>query len=64
MRLFELEKPLRRGWLFGCTLHVDEANGAARALYASEGFVATGRRPDYYAVGRHAIAMQLELQSE
>ena len=47
-----------------CTLHVDEANGAARALYASAGFVATGRRADYYAVGRHAIAMQLELQSD
>lgn len=44
-----------------CTLHVDEANAAARALYADQGFVAAGRRDDYYRVGRHAIVMQLDL---
>lgn len=44
-----------------CTLHVDEANEAARRLYAAQGFRQTGRREDYYRLGRHAIAMELEL---
>jgi len=46
-----------------CTLHVDEANAPAAALYTSVGFTVTSRRADYYALGRHALAMQLDLES-
>jgi len=43
------------------TLHVDEENAAARALYERAGFRVSGRREDYYRAGRHALAMSLEL---
>ena len=46
-----------------CTLHVDERNEPARALYGRMGFAATSRRDDYYKPGRHAFAMELELAS-
>ena len=45
-----------------CTLHVDEANAPAATLYTSVGFTVTNRRADYYALGRHALAMQLDLE--
>ena len=43
------------------TLHVDENNAAAKALYLSMGFVVSGRRSDYYRPGRSALAMELDL---
>ena len=44
-----------------CTLHVDEGNMPAQALYRSVGFEQTGRRDDYYRVGRHALVMEKEM---
>ena len=44
-----------------CTLHVDEGNTPAQALYRSLGFEETGRRDDYYRVGRHALVMEKEM---
>lgn len=45
-----------------CTLHVDEANTRARALYTSFGFRAQGDRlVDFYRPGRHAIEMMCDL---
>ena len=44
-----------------CTLHVDETNEPAKALYASLGFAVSGRRVDYYRAGRSALAMELSL---
>ena len=44
-----------------CTLHVDEANEPAKALYLAMGFVVAGRRADYYRVGRSALAMERSL---
>jgi len=44
----------------GCThieLEVRRSNGAARGLYASEGFTARGYRPRYYADGEDAVIM-------
>ena len=52
----------RRGRAQVCTLHVDEANAPARALYLAMGFGVTGRRDDYYRVGRHALVMERELE--
>jgi ribosomal protein S18 acetylase RimI-like enzyme len=50
------------GILKGFYLHVDEANEAARALYASMGFTQNGDRiVDYYGSGRHALELELEL---
>ena len=46
-----------------CTLHVDETNAAAIALYCSMGFAVSGRRVDYYRMGRSALAMELALVS-
>jgi len=42
-------------------LEVEAGNEPARGLYASRGFVETGRRPDYYGRGRDAICMDLPL---
>ena len=47
-----------------CTLHVDESNLPARELYQSMGFAVTTRRADYYRIGRHALAMEMNLLSE
>ena len=45
-----------------CFLEVADTNAAARALYASAGFVEVGRRPGYYrsagAAPRDAILMR------
>jgi len=38
-------------------LEVRVSNHAARAFYASTGFVAVGRRPRYYANGEDALLM-------
>ena len=43
------------------TLEVRCGNAAARALYASLGFVETGRRADYYGPGEEAILLRLDL---
>jgi ribosomal-protein-alanine N-acetyltransferase len=42
-------------------LEVAEENRAALALYAGLGFVDAARRPDYYAPGRHARLLRLDL---
>jgi ribosomal-protein-alanine N-acetyltransferase len=42
-------------------LEVAEENAAALALYAGLGFVDAARRPDYYAPGRHARLLRLDL---
>lgn len=44
-------------------LEVDEANSAARAVYAGRGFVTTGTRRDYYqtADGQPATALVMRL---
>jgi ribosomal protein S18 acetylase RimI-like enzyme len=47
-----------------CTLHVDETNEPAKALYLAMGFVVAGRRQDYYCVGRSALAMERILFKE
>jgi ribosomal protein S18 acetylase RimI-like enzyme len=47
-----------------CTLHVDEDNARARALYASFGFAPHGERlVDFYRSGRHALELVLDLQA-
>ena len=47
-----------------CTLHVDEDNAHARALYASFGFAPHGERlVDFYRSGRHALELVLDLQA-
>ena len=51
----------RKGRAQVATLHVDESNAPARALYATMGFAVTGRREDYYRVGRHALMMEASL---
>ena len=52
----------RAGRAQSCSLHVDESNEAAKALYQSLGFIVSSRRKDYYRVGRHALAMELLLE--
>jgi len=42
-------------------LEVAEENAPALALYAALGFVDAARRPDYYAPGRHARLLRLDL---
>lgn len=42
-------------------LEVAEENAPALALYAAQGFVEAARRPDYYAPGRHARLLRLDL---
>ena len=42
-----------------CTLHVDESNQPAIALYQAMGFRIASRRADYYRLGRSALAMEL-----
>lgn len=44
-------------------LDVATTNAAALALYASEGWAVTGRRPGYYASGADAILMAKRLKS-
>jgi ribosomal-protein-alanine N-acetyltransferase len=39
-------------------LLVDEQNAPAIALYERAGYLTVGRKPDYYARGRHALVMQ------
>jgi ribosomal-protein-alanine N-acetyltransferase len=43
-------------------LEVEEANEAARRLYAAAGFTRIGLRRDYYAPGSHALAMRHSFQ--
>jgi len=40
------------------TLEVEDANAAARALYADVGFIEKRRRREYYGAGRDAIVME------
>lgn len=42
-------------------LEVEEANGAALAVYRRLGFSPIDRRRDYYGVGLHAIVMELPI---
>lgn len=42
-------------------LEVEGDNDPARALYAGLDFAQAGRRPDYYAPGRHALLLRREL---
>jgi ribosomal-protein-alanine N-acetyltransferase len=42
-------------------LEVADDNAAARALYARSGFAEVGRRRGYYAPGRDAVILALEL---
>ena len=51
----------RHGRAQVCTLHVDETNEPAKALYLSMGFEVTGRRVDYYRVGRSALSMEVNM---
>ena len=44
-------------------LHCDETNWAARALYESAGFKVTDRCVDFYRTGRHALEMEISLDS-
>ncbi|MBI4422226.1 MAG: GNAT family N-acetyltransferase [Elusimicrobia bacterium] len=44
-----------------CALEVSEANGPARALYASLGYRVVGRRPKYYNDASDAVLMALDL---
>lgn len=46
------------------TLHVDPARTEAVALYTSMGFAEDSRRVDYYAAGRDALFMELDLTAE
>jgi len=56
-----LDEAARRG-AEECFLEVREDNTAARAFYASEGFVEIGVRRGYYDHGRvNAVSMRLEL---
>jgi ribosomal-protein-alanine N-acetyltransferase len=51
----------------GCAdvlLEVAEDNTAARALYATAGFVEITRRDDYYGRGRSALVLRLRLAHE
>ncbi len=43
------------------TLEVRERNESARALYAAEGMIVTGRRPGYYETGEDALIMGADL---
>lgn len=54
---------LRNSPVTALFLEVDEANGAARAVYAGRGFVTTGSRRDYYqtADGKPATALVMRL---
>lgn len=44
------------------TLHVEETNSKARALYAAAGFAVETRIDHYYSRGRHALVMKLQLE--
>jgi len=46
------------------TLEVRPGNAAARALYASLGFLEVGRRADYYGPREDAVLMRLDRQTE
>ncbi|MFA6029763.1 MAG: ribosomal protein S18-alanine N-acetyltransferase [Elusimicrobiota bacterium] len=59
-----LDALYREGRAAGClraTLEVSASNGPASALYASEGFVVVGRRPNYYNDRSDAILMDKPL---
>lgn len=51
----------RRAGAEAVFLEVRAANEPAQALYRSLGFVAVGRRPDYYEDGEDAVLMNLTL---
>lgn len=55
--LGELYREARAAGCRRATLEVSDANAPARALYASEGFVVVGRRPNYYNDRSDAILM-------
>lgn len=53
---------LKESRCLSCTLHVEEARLVAQKLYASRGFKVAGKRlDDYYAKGRHAWKMELDM---
>lgn len=57
----------RRGGARSVVLEVAADNNAARALYAGRGFVAVGRRPDYYRRRRlpiDALVLRLGLSAD
>lgn len=60
-----LDEVLHQAQLMGATnlfLEVAETNDSARALYASRGFVAGRRRPDYYRGPNRVPTAALELR--
>lgn len=63
MLLRRAHEEARLGGCLVVTLEVSHRNAAARHLYETEGYVAVGRRPKYYADGSDAVLMDLNLPS-
>jgi len=64
MLLLHAIKAAQAGRARQLTLHVDDANEPAKALYRDVGFTKADLRSDFYAPGRHALAMEFRLAVE